>query len=91
MTLPLPTPAEVAEFRALYEAEFGVALSEDEAWEAATRTLQLFYLATYGLSHMAKTHGEQNDQLTPNKWDTSSTRVKAKKTKGGKSSPSATS
>jgi hypothetical protein len=49
VNLPIPTPDEVKEFAALYEREFGVVLSESEAWEAATRTLQLFYLGTYGL------------------------------------------
>lgn len=49
MNLPTPTPREVEDFTALYAREFGVVLSENEAWEAATRTLQLFYLGTYGL------------------------------------------
>lgn len=49
MNLPTPTAQEVKEFAALYEREFGVVLNEGEAREAATRTLQLFYLGTYGL------------------------------------------
>ena len=53
MNLPVPKPDEVKQFAALYEREFGVVLTADEAWEAATRTLQLFYLATYGLKTKA--------------------------------------
>jgi hypothetical protein len=87
MTLPLPTAQEISEFRALYQAEFGVVLSENEATEAATRTLQLFYLATYGLHHMAN-HDEQLQSVKNDAWDTSSTPAKVKKTKDGKSSPS---
>ena len=52
MNLPVPTAQEVAAFKALYLAEFGVALTDEQAWEAASRTLQLFYLATYGLLHI---------------------------------------
>lgn len=36
-------------FAAFYQREFGVSLTPGEAWEAATITLQLFYLGTYGL------------------------------------------
>jgi hypothetical protein len=46
--LPLPTPEEVRQFAALYERKFGVVLDEKQAWEAATRTLRLFCLVTYG-------------------------------------------
>lgn len=53
MNLPTPTPHEVKEFTALYEREFGVALDPEEAWEAATRTLRLFCLGTYGLKTKA--------------------------------------
>lgn len=53
MNLPTPTDREVQEFAALYERKFGVVLGEKEAWEAATRTLQLFYLGTYGLKTQA--------------------------------------
>lgn len=49
IALPVPTPDEVREFTALYARTFGVELSQNEAWEAATRTLRLFCLATYGL------------------------------------------
>ena len=49
MNLPTPTPEQVREFSTIYQEEFGVALSPDEAWDAATTTLQLFYLGTYGL------------------------------------------
>jgi hypothetical protein len=49
MILPTPTPEEVREFAAIYEREFGVALDEEQAWEAATRALRLFCLGTYGL------------------------------------------
>ena len=49
MNLPTPTPEQVREFSTIYYEEFGVALSPDEAWDAATTTLQLFYLGTYGL------------------------------------------
>jgi len=52
MNLPTPTPQEVEEFRALYKAEFGVMLSEQEAWDIATRALQLFYICTYGRFHL---------------------------------------
>ena len=51
--LPIPTPSEVASFRALYKRKFGVVLSDNEAWETATRALQLFYLGTYGLKTQA--------------------------------------
>ena len=50
MTLPTPTPEEVREFATIYQREFGVALDEEQAWDAATRTLRLFCLGTYGLS-----------------------------------------
>lgn len=53
MNLPTPTPDEVREFATIYEEEFGVVLSQNEAWEAATITLQLFYLGTYGLKTKA--------------------------------------
>lgn len=49
IALPVPTPDEVCEFAALYARTFGIELSQNEAWEAATRTLRLFCLATYGL------------------------------------------
>ncbi len=49
MNLPTPTTEQVREFATIYQEEFGVALSQSEAWEAATTTLQLFYLGTYGL------------------------------------------
>jgi len=52
MNLPVPTTTEVAEFRELYRTEYGIELTDEQAWEAATRTLQLFYLATYGLLHI---------------------------------------
>ena len=48
MILPTPTSDEVASFRTLYETNFGVVLSEEEAWDVATRVLRLFCLATYG-------------------------------------------
>lgn len=53
MNLPTPTTEQVREFSAIYQEEFGVALSPDEAWDAATTTLQLFYLGTYGLKTKA--------------------------------------
>lgn len=53
MNLPVPTPAEVDEFAAFYQAEFNVVLTPEEAWEAATLTLQLFCLGTYGLKTQA--------------------------------------
>ncbi len=53
MNLPVPTPQEVQEFATLYKRKFGVVLGEKEAWEAATTTLQLFYLGTYGLKTKA--------------------------------------
>lgn len=53
MNLPTPTSDEVKEFAALYEREFGVVLSAEEAREAATRTLRLFCLGTYGLKTKA--------------------------------------
>jgi hypothetical protein len=48
MALPTPTPAEVAEFKRLYEEDTGTGLTDEEAWEASTRMLRLFCLATYG-------------------------------------------
>jgi hypothetical protein len=47
--LPIPTPEEVREFQQVYKREFGIELTDKEAWEAVTRTLRLFCLATYGL------------------------------------------
>jgi hypothetical protein len=44
MRLPLPSPAEVEEFRLLYEKRFRVTLTPDEALETATRLVQLFCL-----------------------------------------------
>jgi|GEM_PF-3166260 len=49
VNLPFPTAPAVQEFQTLYRAEFGIALSDDEAWEAATLILQLYYLCTYGV------------------------------------------
>jgi hypothetical protein len=83
IALPVPNPDEVEQFRALYARTFGVELSENEAWEAATRTLRLFCLATYGLP-------DTSSPLTEPSWPTSSTPAKAKKTIRGKSNPSAT-
>jgi hypothetical protein len=54
MNLPIPTAEEVQEFAAFYEREFGVVLNADEAQDAATRLLQLFYLGTYGLKTKPK-------------------------------------
>jgi len=53
MNLPTPTPDQVREFTSIYQEEFGVTLTPDEAWKAATTTLQLFYLGTYGLKTKA--------------------------------------
>jgi len=64
VNLPIPKPDEVKEFAALYERDFGVVLTPAEAWEAATRVLQLFYLATYGLKTKAPLH--QRGDKTPN-------------------------
>ena len=79
IALPVPTPDEVQEFTALYEREFGVVLGQEEAWEAATRTLRLFCLATYGLPDTLS--------KTENEWPISSMPAKAKKTTRGKSNP----
>lgn len=53
MNLPIPTPNEVESFAAFYAEEFNVVLTPEEAWEAATLTLQLFCLGTYGLKSQA--------------------------------------
>lgn len=53
MNLPVPTPDEVESFAETYESEFGVRLNPEEAWEAATITLQLYCLGTYGLKSEA--------------------------------------
>lgn len=58
MNLPTPTPDQVREFTSIYQEEFGVTLSQDQAWEAATTTLQLFYLGTYGLKTKAPVGAE---------------------------------
>ena len=42
--LPVPTFEEVAEFRSLYARKFGLVLTPAEALDAATQTLQLYYL-----------------------------------------------
>lgn len=45
MTVPHPLSREaVAEFQAIYQAEFGKPLSEDEAREMALRVVRLFAL-----------------------------------------------
>lgn len=49
MNLPVPTPDELESFAGMYESEFGVRLTPEEAREAATITLQLFCLGTYGM------------------------------------------
>lgn len=67
MNLPTPRAEEVKEFAALYEREFGVVLSEGEAREAATRTLQLFYLGTYGLKTKPVTPGNGLFPIRPQK------------------------
>lgn len=54
MNLPIPNAQEVQKFAAFYEREFGVVLSAEEAREASTRLLQLFYLGTYGLKTQAR-------------------------------------
>lgn len=48
MNLPFPTPEEVESFKTLYKKKHGIDLTDEEAREAATITLQLFYLGTYG-------------------------------------------
>jgi hypothetical protein len=47
MSLPTPTREQVREFKQIYLDEFGRELTDEEAWEAATVTLQLFYAGTY--------------------------------------------
>lgn len=60
LTLPTLSPEEVEEFREIYAREFGRELTDEEAWEAAARTLRLFCLGTYGLSHAKKPLPEAN-------------------------------
>ena len=48
MRLPTPNPAQIDSFKDMYEKITGVRLSDRDATETATMTLQLFYLCTYG-------------------------------------------
>ena len=48
MNLPIPTDAEVADFKVIYDREHGTDLDPDQAREAATLVLQLHCLVKYG-------------------------------------------
>jgi hypothetical protein len=52
VNLPTHAPDEVEASKAVYIRMFGKRLTDEEAWDAATRTLRLFYLATYGGTHI---------------------------------------
>jgi hypothetical protein len=47
MNLPTPTPQEVEEFKELYLRKYKKQLTDEEAWDAATRVLRLFYMCAY--------------------------------------------
>jgi hypothetical protein len=47
MNLPVPTKEQAEEFRRIYENEYGIALTPEEAMDGATRVLQLYYIVTY--------------------------------------------
>lgn len=49
MNLPTPNTDEVARFQALYQAEFGVELSAEEALEQATRLVHYIFLIHHAL------------------------------------------
>lgn len=41
---PIPSKQRVEEFRALFFELHGITLNDEEAWDLATRTLQLYVL-----------------------------------------------
>ncbi len=47
MPLPTPSAAAVASYHDLYQEKFGVDLSPEDSLEAATHTLQIFFLKHY--------------------------------------------
>ncbi len=47
MPLPVPTPAEVEQFKQLVEQTYGEALSGEEALDIATAALQIYYIQTF--------------------------------------------
>ena len=49
MRLPMPNAEEVDEFKVLYKKQTGVELTEQEAREAATILVHLFFIQHYGI------------------------------------------
>ena len=47
MNLPTPTTEHVTRMQALYQAEVGVELSRDEAYDVLSRIVQFIYLTKY--------------------------------------------
>lgn len=45
--LPIPNGRSVEEFRVLYFEKVGIQLTDEEALDAATHALQIFYLKHY--------------------------------------------
>ena len=60
VALPLPTPKEVQDFKKIYREKYGIEMTDKEAWDAATRTLRLFCLVTYGWPTNGKDAPEQH-------------------------------
>ncbi len=52
MWLPSPTPDGVDEFKKLVQAEHGIALSDDQAAESATRVLHFLFIKEYGQRYL---------------------------------------
>jgi len=48
MNLPVPTEAEVAEFKRIYDRLYGTDITMEDARDAAMRLLHLYYVAAYG-------------------------------------------
>ena len=56
--LPIPNAEEVTRFQSLYQARFGVELSEEEAHDQARRLVQFVFLMQHALPHLNESQTE---------------------------------
>ncbi len=56
--LPVPTVAEVEEFKRLYRARFGIELSDQKALEEATRLVQYVFLVQHAMPRLKRLSAE---------------------------------
>lgn len=63
--LPVPNAEEVAQFRSLFLARFGVELSEEEAHDQARRLVQFVFLMQHALPYLqaqGQDRGKEQEQ-----------------------------